>query len=595
MCGIAGYYAFDGVIDPRIQVYFSNALKHRGPDGEGIFETFTQSDGKLLLQHLRLSINDLESGAQPLVGVYPSGQKISLIVNGEIYNAPELRVQYKKYPFKTHSDCEPLLPLYFELGPEFVHTLQGMYALALYDESEDSLILARDPFGIKPLYWRESSKGFAFASTLEALLFPWERSLPLNKKAQEEVLNLQFSCGSSTQFSEIFRLLPGEVLKVSGGHVKDRFYVKALDFKMHRQKLQKREALKKFEDILTQTISSHLMSDVPVGLFYSGGVDSSVVLCALNLLGHRETSAFYLNFEGQEDIQFKNFPLKARYETIQFKEQDFWDLLPLSAYVMDDCAADYAILPTLKLAQRAAHHNLRVVLSGEGGDEIFAGYGRYRKTMRPWFLGGRTLRHKSLLQGLGLLRSCPDWRDGIDHTERILFSIDTLDLLQRAQALDIADWLPHDLMTKLDRSLMHFGIEGRPPFLDRRFAAFGFFLDDSLKIYKGHGKWLLKQWLFEKEPSLNPFSKKRGFTPPVGTWISKKADYLADLLKNQEILNVFCYPQRINDLFKTLGQNPTLKKEGLAAWILLFYVLWYKIHVERISYKTDVFSLLKGS
>ena len=593
MCGIAGYYSFEGDIDSRIKEHFSSALKHRGPDGEGIFETLTQRGGRFLLQHLRLSINDLKGGAQPLIGINASGQKISLSVNGEIYNAPELKEHYKKYAFKTQSDCEPLLPLYLEYGSEFARAIRGMYALALYDESQDLLILARDPFGIKPLYWRKNSQGFSFASTVDALLFPWEPVPDLNPQIQEEVLNLQFSCGSSTLFSGIFRLLPGEVLKISEGHIKDHFYVKALDFRQSQKKLQKYDALKKFEEVLTQTVSSHLMSDVPVGLFYSGGVDSSVILCALNLLGHKETPAFYLNFEGEKSLLSKKFPLKAQYETIHFAEKDFWDLLPLSAHVMDDCAADYAIMPTLKLAQRAAEHELRVILSGEGGDEIFAGYGRYKKVLRPWFLGRRHLRHKSLLQGLGLLREDKGWRSGIENAESIFSSL-PLSPLQKAQALDLRDWLPHDLMTKLDRSLMHFGIEGRPPFLDQKLATFGFFLEDSLKIHKGQGKWLLKEWLYEKAPSLNPFTKKKGFTPPVGIWIAKKADLLGDLLKKQESLKIFCAPQKINDLFKTLGQKPDLKKEGMAAWIILFYALWYKIHVERVSYGKDIFDILEA-
>ncbi len=591
MCGIAGFYASTQTIDSRLQTYFSNSLSHRGPDGEGIFKTHTSSGNPLLLLHRRLSIVDLQHGQQPLMGEDELGKEAVLILNGEIYNQESLRKRYAPYPFKTESDCEPLLPLYFEKGEKFVNDLRGMYAFALYDTRSNELILGRDPFGIKPLYYRMDERGFAFASEITALLFPWEKFPSLEKSSQMQALNLQFSCGKKTMFSGIYRLLPGETLFVLDGKIKNSFCLPALNYAQSRKKSKTQEALKEFEKTLLETIQSHLMADVPVGLFYSKGVDSSILLRGLNLLGHTQVPAFHLIFEGEKSSIPDGFPLKACFEEIFFGEEDFWKLLPLAAYIMDDFAADYAILPTLKLSEAAQKKGLKVILSGEGGDEVFAGYGRYKKASRPRLFGGRSLREKSLLHGLGLLKESSPWRHDILQAERKISQYKELSSLQKAQALDIEDWLPHDLMLKLDRTLMHFGIEGRPPFLDKDLANLGFFLKDELKLRRGHGKWILKKWL-EEQVGLDFFEKKKGFTVPISRWISKKAHILGPLLKKQEALKDICVPEKIEELFEKLARDPELKREGMAAWILLFYTLWYKIHVEKKEWKRDVFEIL---
>ncbi len=592
MCGIAGFYAAHNALDPRLQSYFSESLSHRGPDGEGDFTTLTASGEPVLLVHRRLSIVDLAQGKQPLIGQDSQAKEAVLILNGEIYNQDVLRKKYAAYPFKTASDCEPLLPFYFEKKEKFIDDIRGMYALALYDATSDYLILSCDPFGIKPLYYRTDDNGFAFASEIPALLFPWEDALPLEKSAQMQALNLQFSCGQKTMFSGIYRLLPGETLFILGGEIKKSHRLPPLDYTQKQKNLGVQDALKEVEKSLLETLKIHLMADVPVGIFYSKGVDSSVLLKGLNLLGHLEIPAFHLVFEGESSPIPQDFPLKARFEEVLFQEEDFWRLLPLAAFIMDDFAADYAILPTLKLAEAAQAKGLRVILSGEGGDEIFAGYGRYKKATRFRLFGGRSLREKSLLHGLGLLKESSPWRCDIMQAEREISEFKNLSALQKAQALDIEDWLPHDLMVKLDRTLMHFGIEGRPPFLDKVFANVGFFLKDSLKVRRGHGKWILKKWL-EEQVGLNFFEKKKGFTPPISRWISTKATCLGPLLKDQKALKGICVPEKVQDLFETLAQNPTLKKEGMAAWVLLFYTLWYRIHVEKISWKEDVFEILR--
>ena len=590
MCGIAGFYSFSGAIDPRIEPYFSKALAHRGRDGEGVYRAETQKGGEILLVHRRLSILDLEHGAQPLIADTFKKDHLIASVNGEIYNDRALRSLYPSFPFKTHSDCEVLLPLYQDKGISFIKDLRGMYGLALYDSVLDRLILARDPFGIKPLYYRQTETGFAFASEVKALLFPWENLPELDHTSQEEVLNLQFSCGRKTLFSKVYRLLPGEVLDVKHGIIQETLYIPALNKEKYVKTIH--ESLKAFETCLLDTLQVHLHADVPVGIFYSGGVDSSVILKGLNQLGYETFPAFHLSFEGQEEGLPKNSSLKADLQEVLLTEEDFWRLLPLAAFVMDDFAADYAIIPTLKLSEAAQYQGLKVILSGEGGDEIFAGYGRYKKVLRSRFFGGRALREKSLLHGMNLLKPSLLWRQALSITEEDLSHDGTLSRLQKSQFLDISEWLPNDLMLKLDRALMWFGIEGRPPFLDLWLGNFGFFLKDSLKIKGRYGKWLLKEWLLKGDFSLDCFSKKKGFTPPIARWIGGKSAFLGEYLVRQACLKELCFEESIKKLFNRLQDNPTLKKEAMAGWILLFYVLWHKIHVEKVSFTKSVFELL---
>jgi asparagine synthase (glutamine-hydrolysing) len=249
--------------------------------------------------------------------------------------------------------------------------------------------------------------------------------------------------------------------------------------------------------------------------------------------------------------------------------------------------ADYAILPTWKLAQTAAQ-GLKVILSGEGGDEIFAGYGRYRSVLRPWFLGGRTIRHRGNFQGLDVLReNSTAWRDGIATTEAVSHA-QGRSRLQAAQAVDAADWLSNDLLTKLDRCLMAHGLEGRTPFLDPIVAEAAFRLPDNLKIRKGLGKYALRLWLQNVMPEAEPFSKKRGFTVPVGDWIASESGRLGGLIEEQEAIQRICKPGRAKDLFTAGG-----KHKGFAAWILLFFALWAKHHIEGVDIRqASVFDAL---
>ncbi len=327
----------------------------------------------------------------------------------------------------------------------------------------------------------------------------------------------------------------------------------------------------------------HQRSDVPYGMFLSGGIDSSALLACMAKLNDRPVRAFTAGFPGtdarDERAHAKTVARAAGAEHIEIEvtENDFWTTLPAIAAAMDDPAADYATLPTYLLAKEAARH-LKVVLCGEGGDELFAGYGRYRSALRPRWFGGRQMRRRGIFDRLGILRAATGWRDGMEDAERRIAAGGGT-RLQQAQALDCADWLPNDLLVKVDRCLMAHGLEGRTPFLDPKVAEFAFRLPDALKIRNGMGKYLLRKWLARALPAADAFSRKRGFTVPVAEWIAKRASALAPLVARNEGVAQICHPDKVDALFRTFGAKAG-KRDGTACWQLLFYALWHRIHVE---------------
>ena len=273
-------------------------------------------------------------------------------------------------------------------------------------------------------------------------------------------------------------------------------------------------------------------------MFLSGGVDSAVLLTMMARLNDRPVRTYTVGFPDSDAVHDERDHAKvvaralgAEHIEVEFREDDFWSLLPRVAAALDDPVADYAALPTFKLA--AAASDLKVVLTGEGGDELFAGYGRYRSILKPWWRGGKAFRSRGIFDRLGILRDSPvGWRDEIAAAEATE-ARHGRSPLQVVQAVDCADWLPHDLLTKIDRCLMAHGVEGRTPLLDPAVAAVAFRLPDNLKIQGSKGKWLLRRWLAEHRPEAKPFSRKRGFTVPVAEWIARRGKRLAPLIAAQ--------------------------------------------------------------
>jgi len=575
MCGIAGIV---GKPDAGVLQRLSEALAHRGPDGQG-----TYSQGPCTLVHTRLAIVDLQTGDQPFVAHREDGAEVALIANGEIYNNPELRTHMKSVAFKSNSDCEPPLHLYMTQGLDFVDQLRGMYALAIWDSAEQQLVLARDPFGIKPLYYATTSKGFAFASEPGALVAAKLIEPRLNVQKRDELLQLQFTTGSDLVLAGIHRVLPGETLVVKDGLIVERRVRQSVPTGGPNV-MSSAQAINNLDRVLNDAVKVHQRSDVPYGMFLSGGIDSSVLLAMMNRLNEAPVVAFTAGFSGTDVADERALARAlakaegAAHIEVEFGADDFWRTLPMIAKHMDDPVADYAVLPTWKLAEKAKSEGIKVVLAGEGGDELFAGYGRYRAAKR-WILPKEMYR-KGILDGLGVLRhedSTRVWRSEIMQAG-INARSPGRSKLQTVQAQDIATWLPCDLLTKVDRMLMAHGVEGRVPFLDMRLAEFAYALPDSLKIKGGLGKRGLRQWLDGALPAAQPFSKKRGFTVPVGEWIVEQGGLAGALVAEQACIASVCKPDVVRDLFKAADA-----RAGKAAWTLLFYALWHKIHIEGVS------------
>ena len=587
MCGIAGIMTVgrEGPVED-VLAKLAGALAHRGPDGRKTYRS-----GNVGMVHNRLAIIDLATGDQPL---YEDGGA-ALVCNGEIYNYIELRQDLHGVNFRTQSDCEPPLLLYRRHGLEFVDRLRGMYALALHDPRSGRLVLARDPFGIKPLYYIETPAGVAFASEPQALIAAGLIRADIDPQRRSELLELQFTTRGDTIFRGIKRVLPGETIVVSDGRVIERRRRDALP-PGGPEPRSLDEALSVLDSVIEDSVRLHQRSDVPYGMFLSGGIDSSVVLAQMARLNPRPVVAFTAWFPdsvvADERAMAKAAAraVSAEHVEVPVRQQDFWSELPKVAAAMDDPVADYASVPTYILGARAHAAGLKVVLSGEGGDEIFAGYGRYRSGLRPWWLGGRIMRRRGTFDGLDVLRERnPSWRDGIEAAE-MTERTEGRSRLQVAQAVDCADWLPNDLLVKVDRCLMAHGVEGRTPLLDTAVAKFAFRLPDQLKVRGRQGKWILRRWLERSLPSAAARSPKRGFTVPVASWIAAEAKRLAPLVAGQPSIAELAPREAVTRLFSSSD-----KHAGFAAWTLLFYALWHRRHVEGRVLQGDVFECLASA
>ncbi len=594
MCGIAGQV---GGSDPRAADMIA-ALSHRGPDGVRV-----ETSAGAMLAHARLSIIDLEGGWQPL---HAAGSTI--VGNGEIYNYLELARDHQLSDvLATGSDFEPLLHLYAKEGERAFERLRGMFAFCLMG-CDGRAWLARDPFGIKPLYIMHHAGGLAFASEPRAFFKAGLMQTVVDDEAAKELLAFNYTLGARTMFQGLRRLAPGEVCEIRDGRIVANW--RRLPLLPHPQDTthpelaprpraladanaipkatearassatdfgpgEEGQLLTRLDAILEDSVRVHQRSDVPYGLFLSGGIDSASIATLMSRLNERPVTAFTCGFEApgaaDERAQAERVAkaLNLDWRETRFDEADFWRILPQVAWALDDPTADYATLPTYKLAE-AAKGTLTVVLTGEGGDELFGGYGRYRRALRPGWLGGRPAEPRG---------ANPDalarWRAEAQ-------SPPGLTPLQQAQWADVATWLPNDLLLKLDRCLMAHGLEGRTPFLDPALAEFAFPLADRFKVQGRFGKWILRKWLEHTCPAAEPWAPKQGFTVPVEAWIAPRAADIAARIADVETL------RRI----KPNAQAAFVAGPGGVRWPLLFFAVWSRIHLEGASPSEALESLI---
>ena len=598
MCGIGGYFLRPGrTAPPEVLDRMQGALAHRGPDGSGRY-----SDEACGLVHTRLSIVDLANGAQPFITPSEDGGQV-LIANGEIYNHSALRDSYcQGYSFTSASDCETVLALWTRHGHDALQRLRGMYAAALYDPAGGEAVLVRDPFGIKPLYICETEDGIFFASEQGALRAAGIGTATPDALHAGCIIDRQFAPDDLPAFADIRRLAPGEMLIIRGGQIVERRRDMPLDpagpdgTGDHSD-----DSLSIFQQQLHDSVEAHLMADVPLGLFFSGGVDSTAILAAMSDLRQRDGGSapiltYTVRFDrGSDDETSAAREIAtgegAEFVDVPYGKSDFLADAGMAALACDDAAADYAILPTLHLARRAVR-DVKVALSGEGGDEFFAGYGRYRAGLRAFGAKFPT-RPGAAVRG-GVLRNDVAGRltarysvDAARMPGLITRLTDRDGALASLQRHDIDDWLPNDLLIKLDRCLMRHGLEGRTPFVDRMMSVYGFRLPHAAKIGPGGGKHIVKTWLESRIPASRPFARKRGFTVPVGDWIAEEARELAPLVAAQPGIEKIMKPDTARDVI-TAAQG----RGGLLAWRVLFYALWHQIHVCGIDPQQPIADIL---
>jgi asparagine synthase (glutamine-hydrolysing) len=582
MCGIAGIMLKPGrSADPAVLARLAAAIAHRGPDGAGSFTA-----DNVAMVHTRLAIIDLATGDQPLT----SGP-LALIANGEIYNYRELRAELP-VGYTTQSDCEPPLKLFSRRSADFAAPVRGMYAIAIHDRAFQTLTLSRDPFGIKPLYTTQTAEGLAFASEPGALLDAGLAPRAIDQGKLAELLQLQFCTGRQTIFQTIARILPGETLTCRDGAPQAAQILDAVPKPEGRPApTTEDEALAQLDGVLRDSVDLHQRADVPYGMFLSGGIDSTAILTMMARLNAAPVLAFTAGFDVPGAADERDAAAAAAkaagavHERVDITEAMVWAHLPEIVAAMDDPAADYAIIPTWFLARRA-RRDVKVILSGEGGDEMFAGYGRYRAAARPFPLR-RAMRRHGIFDELEVLRAPPaDWRESIVPPS----GYEAFSALKRAQMTDIADWLPHDLLTKLDRCLMTHGVEGRTPFLDREVAKFAFSLPDRLLVRNGQGKFLLRRWLEKHARAASPFARKQGFDVPIGAWIAAKANTLGPLVAANPLIAELAQPDKVATLFKRADE----KRAGFGAWVLLFTALWHRRHILNLKPAGDVFATLEA-
>jgi asparagine synthase (glutamine-hydrolysing) len=552
----------------------ADALYHRGPDSTDLW----REDAVGLLSD-RLAIMDVEGGNQPLYGSKGS----VLVANGEIYNNPDLRAALVGHSFRTGSDCEPAAHLYERDGVGYATALRGMYAIAIWDPAREQLVVTRDPFGIKPLYYVENEAGFFFASEPQALIAAGLVAAEVVETQRDELLQLKYTVGRQTIYAGIERFLPGETLVIRDGAIAERHRIPALPAPAGRTKPD--EAVAAFDKVMTDSVEQHLHTDVPYGLFLSGGIDSSILLLLMQRLSRTPIRAITVGYAGDAAMDESQAALRfaerhgAECRRVEMGEDDFFRLAPQIAAAIDDPTCDAAVLPTWLLGRAARQEGLKVTLCGEGADELFAGYRRYRPNLLKR-LRGRKPR-KGVFDKSEGVTFATDWRAGIDAAAgevRRRWPSAT----RRLQALDVAEWLPNDLLVKLDRCLMIHSVEGRTPYLDPEVAKFAATLPDSLKIQGDLGKILPRRWLAAADPQYPAMAKKRGFNTPVGGWIAARAPQIAPLVARQPGVRALFTPTMVEAIIGDAARRDQ------PAWSLLYYALWHSTRILGVPADHDI-------
>lgn len=612
MCGICG---FIGRKEDRKKVLrnMMQAIRHRGPDAEGIFQEENVSFG-----FCRLAIIDLEAGNQP---VFNEDRSKCMIFNGEIYNYRELREKLKKkgHVFSTDSDSEVLIHGYEEYGERILTQLRGMFAFAIWDSVKKRLFAARDFFGIKPFYYSVIDDCFVFASEIKSILcFPGCEK-KVNQKALEQYLAFQYSAVPETFFSGIFRLDPGHFLVYKNNEVKIRKYFTP---NLHPEEMDDKEAEQKLEQVLTESFIRHLVSDVEIGSFLSGGIDSNYLAAGLGkaqtfTVGFGGEDNWYSEISHAEELK-KKYPLKCHTKVID--KEEFWNAVPKVAYYLDEPSGDASAVALYFVAKEASKH-VKVVLSGEGADEFFGGYNIYREPdalkLVNWIplkirrkIADKAkklpdIKGKNYLIRAGLpveeryignahifypeeIEELLKANKNIKHSRELLEkqyeAAKNLKAMEKMQQIDIKNWLPGDILQKADRMSMANSLELRVPYLDYDVFEFAKKMPVRAKIRNGQTKYIFRRIAAKKLPEETANRKKLGFPVPIRIWIREEP-------WKTEIKNVFCSETArhffdIQVLLRLLEEHVNGKKDNSRKiWTVYMFLVWYQVYFEDESFQ----------
>lgn len=626
MCGIAGKFFLDH--EARVSRNEIDAMLrpmgHRGPDGNGIY-----LDGNVGLGHLRLSIIDLHTGAEPMAN---EDETVWIVFNGEIYNFQELRGRLlaKGHVFKTKSDTEVIIHLYEELGPECVRELRGMFAFAIWDCRRRRLFIARDRVGIKPLYYSQTNRSFSFASELKAIIAEPEAGREIDHDALRTFLSFNYIPGEGTLFKSVRKLLPGHYLLLEDHNLIDRQYWD-LDFNRDRWSMSFEDATEELHALLAATVKDHMIADVPVGILLSGGVDSSAILSFAVQATKEKVRTFTVGFEGGGQGGVVDERPYARMVADKFGSEhhetsisadEFWDFLPSYVWHMEEPVCEPPAV-ALYYVSKLARKSVKVLLSGEGGDEAFAGYPNYPTMLRVaqlrgvlGFLArpagaaaaaagamlgeGRVRRYGNAL-GTALSsqyfsrtsgpvaffngnakrfftpeffnRSATLSPEGM--IRRLTEKVTKEPLLNQMLYVDTKTWLPDDLLVKADKMTMANSVELRVPLLDHKVLEFAASLPTEFKVRGRQTKRVLKAAFAKTLPREVLARKKAGFPVPYASWLAgPMKDKIRELLLSDRSI---CRGHfRKGEVNRLLEGHSRSRANSKAVFSLLVLEFWYR-------------------
>ena len=614
MCGICG---FTGRRQDQKTVIekMMKSIEHRGPDSEGSF-----FGGEITLGFRRLSIIDLEDGQQPMES---ADGNLHMVFNGEIYDYQELREELEAagITFRTHSDTEVLVNTIQQYGEKALDKLRGMFGFAVWNEKEQTLMLARDFFGIKPVYYAQMGEHFVFASEIKSILaFPGYKR-EVNHLALEQYLSFQYSPLEETFFKGIYKLMPGHMLIYKDGKYKIKTYFQprltpgVSAGKRHEKKQDMQSLQKQLANVLEDSVKHHMLSDVEVGAFLSGGVDSGY-LAAVSGADQVFTVGFYEGSRYNEISKAAEVAKKAglKHHVKIISKQEFWDSLPDVMYHMDEPLGDASAIALYFLSEEAAKH-VKVVLSGEGADELFGGYNIYREPeslkavswipfgirraigkmavklpdikgrdfliragmkVEERFIGNAYIyREKEKAQILKNGITGPSAQEFLHPFYEKIEGRCSLRDMEKMQSVDLNYWLPGDILQKADKMSMAHSLEVRVPFLDKDVFDLAAGIPKEAKIAEGTTKYIFRKAVSGHIPEETDSRKKLGFPIPIRVWLKQDDWYqmVMEMFTSCEAKQFF-HTEKLAELLKE--HKAGKKDNSRKIWTVLAFLIWYK-------------------